>query len=94
MPRCRLAAQLSTQADGCIERFFRTLKEQLLWVRRFEDLEELQTALAEFQSRYNQRWIVGRLGYRTPAQARMAAGRMTFPGSLASFQLRSQASCC
>ena len=58
------------EGNGCIERFFRTLKEQLLWVRRFRDLEELRTALAEFRDCYNQHWIIHRLGYRTPAQAR------------------------
>lgn len=58
------------EGNGCIERFFRTLKEQLLWVRRFRDVEELRTALAEFRDRYNQYWILERLGYRTPAQAR------------------------
>lgn len=58
------------EGNGCIERFFRTLKEQLLWVRRFRDIDELSAALVEFRDRYNQKWIVGRLGYRTPAQAR------------------------
>lgn len=58
------------EGNGCIERFFRTLKEQLLWVRRFRDLEELRAALAEFRDRYNQHWILQRLGYRTPTQAR------------------------
>lgn len=58
------------EGNGCIERFFRTLKEQLLWVRRFRDLDELSAALIEFRHRYNQQWIIGRLGYRTPAQAR------------------------
>src|SRR5690348_4765618 len=58
------------EGNGCIERFFRTLKEQLLWVRRFRDLEELRTALTEFRQHYNQHWIIHRLGYRTPAQAR------------------------
>lgn len=58
------------EGNGCIERFFRTLKEQLLWVRRFRDLNELSAALVEFRDRYNQQWIVERLGYRTPAQAR------------------------
>jgi putative transposase len=58
------------EGNGCIERFFRTLKEQLLWVRRFRDLEELRAALIEFQHRYNQHWILQRLNYRTPAQAR------------------------
>jgi len=58
------------EGNGCIERFFRTLKEQLLWVRRFRNLDELQQALAEFRHRYNHHWIVQRLNYRTPVQAR------------------------
>ena len=58
------------EGNGCIERFFRTLKEQLLWLRRFHDLEELRTALMEFRDRYNHHWISERLNYRTPAQAR------------------------
>jgi transposase InsO family protein len=59
------------EGNGCIERFFRTLKEQLLWVRRFPDLTELQVALAEFRHRYNHYWILERLNYRTPVQARL-----------------------
>ena len=58
------------ECNGCVERFMRTLKEQLLWVRVFQNIEELRCALAEFRERYNQRWIVQRLGYLTPAQAR------------------------
>ena len=58
------------EGNGCIERFFRTLKEQLLWVRRFRNLAELSAALSEFRDRYNQKWIVQRPNYRTPAQAR------------------------
>jgi transposase InsO family protein len=42
----------------------------LLWVKVFRNVEELRCALAEFRERYNQRWIVQRLGYLTPAQAR------------------------
>jgi putative transposase len=57
------------EGNGCIERFFRTLKEQLLWVRRFHDLEELRAALVEFRERYNHHWILQRLNYRTPVQA-------------------------
>jgi putative transposase len=58
------------EGNGCIERFFRTLKEQLLWIGRFRDIEELRRALNEFRERYNGQWIVQRLGYRTPSQAR------------------------
>jgi putative transposase len=60
------------EGNGCIERFFRTLKEQLLWVRHFSTLEELRQALLAFKERYNQEWLIERLGYRSPAQARHA----------------------
>ena len=58
------------EGNGCIERFFRTLKEQLLWIRRFDNINELRTALIEFRNRYNENWIIERLNYRTPLQAR------------------------
>jgi len=32
--------------------------------------EELRHALAEFRERYNPHWIIQRLGYLTPQQAR------------------------
>ena len=41
------------ECNGCVERFIRTLKEQLLWVRVFRNVEELRGALAEFRERYN-----------------------------------------
>jgi putative transposase len=57
-------------AAGCAERFIRTLKANLLWVRRFATVEELRLALLEFRRCYNETWIVARHGYRTPAQVR------------------------
>ena len=61
------------EGNGCAERFIRTLKENLLWVRMFQTIEELRQALLEFKERYNHQWIMERLGYRTPAQARKDA---------------------
>jgi len=58
------------EGNECIERFFRTLKEQLLWIRHFPDLEELRAALIEFRTRYNHQWILQRLNCPTPVQAR------------------------
>jgi putative transposase len=58
------------EGNGCAERFIRTLKENLLWLRRFETVEELRLALIAFKDRYNRSWIVERHGYRTPAQVR------------------------
>jgi len=60
------------EGNGCIERFFRTLKEQLLWVRHFSTIEELRRALLTFKETYNREWLIGRLGYRSPAQVRQA----------------------
>ena len=56
--------------NGCIERFNRTLKEQLLWLRRFRDVEELRCALQAFRALFNERWIMQRHGYLTPSQVR------------------------
>ena len=50
----------------------RVLKENLLWVRRFDTIEELRLALHAFQAIYNQTWIVERHGYQTPAAIRAA----------------------
>jgi transposase InsO family protein len=60
------------EGNGCVERFIRTLKENLLWVRRFDTIEELRVALHRFQEIYNQTWIVERHGYQTPAAIRAA----------------------
>jgi transposase InsO family protein len=60
------------EGNGCIERFFRTLKEQLLWVRHFSTIEELRQALLAFKETYNREWLIARLGYRSPAQVRQA----------------------
>src|SRR4051794_810574 len=55
---------------GFAERFIRTLKETLLWVRHFATVEELRLALIAFKRTYNQTWIIERHGYKTPAQVR------------------------
>ena len=58
------------QCNGVIERFIRTLKEQCLWLHRFETLAEARAIIAAFIRRYNEEWIIERLDYRTPAIAR------------------------
>ena len=52
------------------ERFIRTLKENLLWVRHFETIEELRQALLAFRETYNETWLIERHGYLTPSQFR------------------------
>jgi len=60
------------EGNGCVERFIRTLKENLLWVRRFATIEDLRRALHAFKDTYNRTWIVERHGYQTPAAVRAA----------------------
>jgi hypothetical protein len=41
------------EGNGVAERFIRTLKENLLWVRTFDTIEELRAALVEFATHYS-----------------------------------------
>ena len=61
------------ECNGVAERFMRTLKEQCLYLHQFRDLDEARVIIGAFIARYNTEWIVERLGYRTPAQARRDA---------------------
>jgi putative transposase len=63
------------ECNGVMERFIRTLKEQCLYLHRFETLEEARRIIAAFIGRYNHEWLIERLGHRTPAQARAEAPR-------------------
>jgi putative transposase len=58
------------EGNGCAERFIRTLKENLLWVRTFDTVEELREALIDFRTAYNEHWLIERHGHRSPAQFR------------------------
>ncbi len=60
------------EGNGCAERFIRTLKENLLWLKPLWTIEALQQALQEFKDRYNRFWLIERHGQRPvePVQAR------------------------
>jgi putative transposase len=62
------------EGNGCAERFIRTLKEQLLWIRAFATVAELVEALGEFKRIYNEQWLIRRHGHRTPSQVRRDLG--------------------
>ena len=51
--------------NGVAERFIRTLKENVLWVRSFETIEELRLALLAFKQTYNEQWMLEKYDYRS-----------------------------
>ncbi len=57
------------QTNGVAERFYRTLKEQVIYGRNYRTVEEVRTAVADFMDRYNHLWLVEKLCYRSPRQA-------------------------
>ena len=58
------------EGNGCIERFWRTLKEQLLWIHTYANLEDLNRALQGFRDHYNHHWLIQRHKHRPPARVR------------------------
>jgi transposase InsO family protein len=58
------------EGNGCIERFWRTLKEQLLWIHAYANLEDLNQALQAFRDLYNHHWLIERHKQRSPASVR------------------------
>jgi transposase InsO family protein len=58
------------EGNGCIERFWRTLKEQLLWIQSYATLDDLNQALQAFRDHYNHHWLIERHKQRSPAWVR------------------------
>jgi putative transposase len=58
------------EGNGCAERVIRTFKENLLWVERFETVEDLRRTLLASREVYNETWLIERHGFRPPAAIR------------------------
>ena len=58
------------ETNGCAEKFIQTLKEQVLWIERFDTFEALRDAVRAFTATYNYEWLLERHNYRTPTEAR------------------------
>lgn len=58
------------ETNGVIERFNRTLKEQVIHGRLYKTIGELQAAIARFIETYNEHWLLEKLNYRSPREAR------------------------
>ena len=60
------------ETNGVIERFFRTLKEQIVHGRIYQTIDEVRDAVRTFIDRYNAAWLIEKNGLRSPDQARAA----------------------
>jgi putative transposase len=49
--------------------WIRTLKDQGLWVRLHDTLEELRQTVGDFVARYDSSWLIQHHGHRTPKGA-------------------------
>ena len=58
------------QTNGVAECFIRTLKEQVIYGRIFQNLQELRDTVRRFVHTYNREWLVEKNGYQSPWQAR------------------------
>ena len=68
------------ETNGVAERFIRTLKEQIVFGRIYQDIEEVRAAVRAYIECYNQHWLLEKNGYRSPAETRrrwMAAAATT-----------------
>lgn len=50
------------------ERMMRTMKEELLWLKDWSDLEEVKQALRDWQKDYNENYLHSSIGYRSPME--------------------------
>lgn len=83
----------SPECNGIIERFHRTLNEQVFAINTFRSLEEANQAIEEFIENYNQYWIIHRLKHCSPIeyrkkhehQARITIGQCELEGVCPNF---------
>jgi transposase InsO family protein len=60
------------ETNGVSERFYRTLKEQVIHGRDYRTVGELDAAVGRFVETYNNEWLVEKLGFVSPLQAKAA----------------------
>jgi putative transposase len=58
------------QTNGVAERFIRTLKEQVIYGRVFQNIQAVREAVRRFVNTYNREWRVEKNGFKSPQQAR------------------------
>lgn len=60
------------QTNGVIERFFKTLKWECLWIESIRDVDHARDVVGRWMETYNTQWLIERHGHRTPREVRQA----------------------
>ncbi len=60
------------ETNGVVERFNRTIKEQIIHGRTYRNRDELAAAVTSFVETYNREWRLEKLRYKSPIEARVA----------------------
>lgn len=60
------------QGNGIAERTIGLVKEQAIWGHHFQTLEDAKRVIGGFIARYNADWLIERLKFRSPIEARQA----------------------
>jgi len=60
------------QSNGVAARFFKTLKEQIIYGRVYRTVAELRTAVDAFVDLHNEQWLPEKNGFLSPAAMREA----------------------
>ena len=60
------------QTNGVIERFFKTLKMECLWLEDFQDVEHARQVIGRWMELYNTQWLIERHGHHSPREVREA----------------------
>ena len=56
--------------NGVVERFFRTLKQECVWLHNFESFEQAEKIISQWIDNYNNNRLHSSLGYKTPEEWR------------------------
>ena len=68
------------ETNGVIERFFRTLKEQIVHGRIYQTIDEVRDAVRDFVARYNAGWLIEKNGLRSPVRCQSSVASGCYEG--------------
>lgn len=58
----------SPESNGIAERFFRTIKEQVIYGKYYNSIDVASNDISLFINKYNNTWNLARLGYKSPVE--------------------------